>query len=215
MLTTVQINELPELKADDVSRRNADLQFFARRIYQFAGLQLRFGYQQGAGSPAPVNDGGVWLALAFGGQDLVVHCSDAWVQALLHSQGWALEGLSEEALNLLGQTRLAPLLPRGLALQCLSFSPTGLLPTALESQGTWVARHATTQEQSEISVSVWAPPDFAIYAFVKTWDAWLLSQEKPRFADLPWTMPLVCARWTIEVADIQGLAVGDVLLIDA
>jgi hypothetical protein len=215
MLSALEINELPELKADDVARRNADLQFFAGRIYQFTGLHLRFGYQQDAVSSASVNDGGVWLVLGFGGQDLVLHCSQAWVQAVLHSQGWSVEGLSEEALNLLGQTRLATLLPGGVALQRLSFSPAGLLSNTLEPQGTWVARHATTQEQSAISVRIWAPPSFSIYAFVKTWDAWLLSQEKPRFAGLPWTMPLVCARWTTEAADIQGLAVGDVLLIDA
>jgi hypothetical protein len=214
-LTTVQINELPELKADDVARRNEDLQFFARRIYQFAGLQLRFGYKQSTGSYASVNDGGVWLALGFGGQDLLLHCSHAWVQTLLHSQGWTVEGLSEETLNLLGQTRLATVLPGGMTLQGLSFSPKGLLQTALEPHGTWGARHATTHEESAIFGSLWASPGFATYAFMKSWDAWLLSQERPRFAHLPWTMPLVCARWTTEVADIQGLAVGDVLFIDA
>lgn len=215
MFSTLNISELPELNAHDVATRNADLQFFARRIYQFAGLQWRLERQDDAGSSGSVNAGGVWLGLVFGGQDVVLHCSHASVQTLLQSQGWSVDDLSEEALSLMGQTRLAPVLPAGVALQRLSFSASGLLSSALKPQGSWVARHATTQEPSEIAVGVWAPPGFAIHAFVKTWDAWLLKQEKPRFAGMPWTMPLIAARWKTEVADIHGLAVGDVLLIDA
>ena len=215
MLSTLDLSELSELKAQDVAWRNADLAFFARRIYQLAGLQLRFERLDPFDSPTPAQKGGVWLALRFGGQEVVLGCSHAWAQTLLQAQGWTVEGLSEESLDLLGQTRLASALPSGVALQRISFEPSGLLSAALEPLGTWRAHHAATQETSDILVSVWAPPGFAIYAFFKTWDAWLLGQEKPRFASLPWTMPLICARWTTDAADIQGLALGDVLLIDA
>ena len=215
MLSPVQISELPEVQAPDVAWRNADLQFFARRVYRFAGLQLRFERLEGVPSSAPLNGTGGWIALRFGGQEVVLQCSQAWLQTLLQAQGWTAEGLSEESLNLMGQTRLAAVLPEGVALQRLSFSSDGLLSGAVEPLGTWQARHASTQEPSDISVAVWAPAGFSFYAFAKVWDAWLLGHEKPRFAALPWTLPLVGARWTIDAADIHGLAVGDVLLIDA
>jgi predicted CoA-binding protein len=103
----------------------------------------------------------------------------------------------------------------GVALQAIRLASTGLLSNGLAPLGTWVARHAATREGSEISLSVWAPQGFALYAFFRAFDGWLLRQEKPRLCAFPWTMPLICARWTTDAADLDGLAVGDVLLIDA
>jgi hypothetical protein len=215
MLSTLELSELPEVPVHEVAWSNADLQFFARRVYRFAGLQVRFGRQGEASAVAPSAKSGVWMALAFAGQELVLQCSQACAQTVLQAQGWSLEGLSPEALQLMGQTRLAPVLPDGVVLRSLSFASNAMLSPGLVPMGTWAARHASTQEPSEISMRVWAPPGFAFYAFAKAWDAWLLGHEKPRFAALPWTLPLVCARWSTDAADIEDLAVGDVLLIGA
>jgi hypothetical protein len=231
--------DLAALDAGEAARRNADLAYLARRVFRLGGVAVRFiadtapnaeaaptaaGAGAGGGPAATAGAAGlveaaddvaVWLWLEWAGAPLLAGLSAAWAAALAQGAGVGLEQLSDETLDLLWQLRLSARLPAGLVLRQAAFRREALtdLPAGLAFTGRWTGLHQATGEASGHGVQLWAGPGFPLQALHRAFEPFVSEVLPSPLAQLPIALPLVAARWSVDAAELQDLAVGDVLLL--
>lgn len=207
------IDALTPLDAASVAARNTDLAHMAWREYALGGAAVRFERRQTV--EALSGPGDVWLSVLHAGSPARLRISRAWADALASSAGLRLRDMGRDKLELLCLTRLMPHWPETVTLEAAAFTQDDLAAPsdALVSHGVWVGVYTASQEDSGHAVEVLAAPAFAVYALIAAFDQHLLRARPPRLAQLPWSLPLVAARWTIDAGELVGLEVGDVLLI--
>lgn len=207
------LDDLPELDAQMLAECNADLLHMGRREYDFVGQVLRF--ERRSVEPSAPLAGDVWLAFQHAGSPLHVRVSRPWADAMAGAAGLSLNELGRDKLELLCLTRLSPLLPSTLQFLAAAFSNADLpqLPEPFLNHGTWCGVYSATGEVSALDFQIVAPSNFPVYAFIASFDRYLMRWLPPRLAGLPLSVPMVAARWTIDAGDLVGLEVGDVLLI--
>lgn len=213
-------DDLPALESAAVALRNADLALLGRRVFTVGGVPVQFQHEalaaQGAAGAQSASEPAVWLWLEWSGAPLLAGVSAAWAAAVTQTlAGQALDQLGEPGLDLLCQLQLAPLLPAGLTLRQAALTREALhdLPSGLQCLGAWVGRHQATHEPSTHVAQLWAGLGFPLQAFVSAFKPLAREQLPSPLAALPIALPLVAARWRVDVDELQDLAVGDVLIL--
>ncbi len=211
-------SDLPSLDARQVNLNNADLALFSRRVFSVAGVPVRFqrtapAHDQTTGSGSAA---GVWLWLSWAGQPLLLQASPAFADAVTQSLvQLGVDELGDSGIDLFAQLMLAPQLPAGLSLRRAALTRDGLEgpPSALDPLGIWEARHLETGERSGHQLCLWAGPECPVTALLATFASLASTQLESPLSALPIALPLVAARWSVDVQQLRDLAVGDVLLL--
>ena len=211
----IGLDALTALDATDVLHRNAHLTALGNAVFDLGGAEIFF-----TRSTASTGDNAVpavWLHFVWNGATLLAGGSAALAELFTQSLAdQSVEQLGEAALDLLGQVRLAPMLPTGLVLNQVALTKSSLQAgdANLIPLGVWSGRHVGTKEASGHELQLWGDEALALQSLLLCFGESAKRRLPSPLARMPIALPLEAARWHVPLDILTDLSTGDVLVLN-
>lgn len=209
-MTLLGLDDLTEVRSDEVLQLNRDLALWARRQFRVSGQVLRVQRSQ------QLQAWRLWLHVAAAGVPVTIALSEPLADLLLQPDQLQLQALTQPLLTLWGARRLANRMPEGVELRAVALERQDLVQddAGAPFRSIWEAVTAEQGQATGLSAALWcaqAPADEQLLTWLAPWAA---GQTPPALAKCSLTWPLVAAHWTVDAESLTDLAPGDVLLLN-